>query len=261
MSLQAQSAVINHSQATGSEYLVLLMLANHAHADGTGAYPSVSTLAREARVGIRTCQEAIKRLIQLGELQRELRAGPRGVNVYHICLPGMVRYQEPSVASDPADSAGVRAVAPRSRVRETPQTTASDPAESAPKPSLTVIEPSGTPAGVTHTRASHTRPAPKPGGPKRTVQAEAELPAGWWPTPQMLSEAGVRYPDRDLRAETERFVLWHGARKTRRADWNAEWWLWLTNPARAPASANGHGSPLGNQNAWEMLKRKRGIAL
>ncbi len=157
MSVQAQTAVINHSRARGSVYTVLLMLANHAHADGTNAYPSVETLAREARVSVRTVQGALQHLIAMGEVSCTPREGPRGTNIYSILLP---------IQGTPAESAPrkVRHDTPQI-LQGTPQRTADNPADSAPKPSLTVIEPSVEPRGRAPARTSHTRPAPKPSPP------------------------------------------------------------------------------------------------
>ncbi len=206
------------------------------------SFPSYSKIAESCGVSRPTAMKAVEILREHGLI--EVRKRGTSSNVY------VLQDGPTSKADSPASKGGL----PGGKAALPTVVNDVDPINTQVKTHKVDTE------GVTHARASHTRPAPNHGGPKRPVQAEAELPAGWWPTPRMLDEAGVRYPDRDLRAETERFVLWHGARKTRRADWNAEWWLWLTNPARAPASANGHGPPVGNENAWEMLKRKRGIA-
>jgi AraC-like DNA-binding protein len=63
------SWVIGHSPHGGSELLCLLMVANHAHADGTGAYPSVATLAAECRMSARQVTRLLHRLQDSGALR------------------------------------------------------------------------------------------------------------------------------------------------------------------------------------------------
>jgi hypothetical protein len=65
------------------------MIANHAHADGTGAYPSIETLARECRMSERQIKRIIPLLAQSGELRVEPDKGPRGAHLYTIA--GMPR--------------------------------------------------------------------------------------------------------------------------------------------------------------------------
>ena len=89
MSVQAMSWVIEKSGQKGSNLLVLLMIANHAHTDGTGAYPSVATLAAESRLTERGVQYILAKLESSSELVIERDAGPRGTHLYS--LPGVVR--------------------------------------------------------------------------------------------------------------------------------------------------------------------------
>jgi len=48
--------------------LVLIAMANHAHNDGTGCYPSIATLARKTSLSIRGVQSTVRRLEQTGFL-------------------------------------------------------------------------------------------------------------------------------------------------------------------------------------------------
>lgn len=77
MSVQASSWVIEHSKSKGSARLVLLMIANHAHADGTNAFPSVTTLAKECLMSDRQITRIIQALEASGELQIDRSAGRR----------------------------------------------------------------------------------------------------------------------------------------------------------------------------------------
>lgn len=92
MSVQAISWVIEKSKHKGNSFVVLLMIANHARSDGTGAWPSIKTLARESRISERTVQRTIKRLIRFqngrdSELICDVGRGPNGCNMYSI--PGV----------------------------------------------------------------------------------------------------------------------------------------------------------------------------
>lgn len=73
MSIRSSSLVWDHSRAKGTALLVLLVIADH---DGEGgAWPSIGTIARAARVSESTARRAIRELEQLGELRVELRGG------------------------------------------------------------------------------------------------------------------------------------------------------------------------------------------
>jgi helix-turn-helix protein len=84
MSVQAISWVIDHSKHKGNPLVVLLMIANHARSDGTGAWPSVHTLAKESRLSDRTVQRCIATLSKSKELHVSKAAGPYGANLYSI---------------------------------------------------------------------------------------------------------------------------------------------------------------------------------
>ena len=82
MSVQAMSSVIEHSKHKGNAFVVLLMIANHSKEDGSGAWPSIPTLARKSRIGERTVQRTIARLIRSKELTVEVGNGAKGTNLY-----------------------------------------------------------------------------------------------------------------------------------------------------------------------------------
>ena len=84
MSIRAMSAVMDYSTTEGSTFLVLLMLADHANADGL-CWPSQERVARRARVSRSTVKRAIEELVEAGELKR--RRGGQGAgstNVYQV---------------------------------------------------------------------------------------------------------------------------------------------------------------------------------
>lgn len=66
MSVQSISLVLEHSMSEGAARLVLISIANH---DGEGgSWPSIATIAKEARKSESTVRRAIKDLEELGEL-------------------------------------------------------------------------------------------------------------------------------------------------------------------------------------------------
>lgn len=87
MSVQAMSWVIDFSVHSSNDFVVLLMIANHAKSDGSGAWPSVPTLAKEARCSIRAVQYSIQRLVRSGELHIDRESGPQKARVYSV--PGV----------------------------------------------------------------------------------------------------------------------------------------------------------------------------
>lgn len=73
MSVEQLAVVLHHSNARGTDKLVLVGIANHA-GDG-GAWPAVATLARYANVKPRAVQSSLARLVESGELRRYVQAG------------------------------------------------------------------------------------------------------------------------------------------------------------------------------------------
>lgn len=99
MSVQAMTWAIGCR--TGSEGLknLLSMLGNHAHADGTAAFPHVTTLADEMEVSERTVQRRIPELLDEGfirfgdqELVAHIRADKRPI-VYDLAMSEATRRQ------------------------------------------------------------------------------------------------------------------------------------------------------------------------
>ena len=104
MSVQATTAVWTHSRAKHGARLVLLVIADHAHADGTGCYTSVSTMAKQAMLSERGTQDALRTLEAMGELITDLQAGPSGSNLYSVRLPGLAAMTRPPQNLHPAET-------------------------------------------------------------------------------------------------------------------------------------------------------------
>jgi hypothetical protein len=82
MSLRAAKAVWTHTRQSGSALVVLLALADYAN-DALVAWPSVSTLAKMARINARSVHYALEALAKAGEIQA-IGKGPRGVIKYRL---------------------------------------------------------------------------------------------------------------------------------------------------------------------------------
>jgi hypothetical protein len=76
--------VLDYSEARLGAKLVLISIANHAKRDGTGAWPSVATIAREAGLSDRQVQNLLPDLEKLGELRIDREAGPYGTHLYSL---------------------------------------------------------------------------------------------------------------------------------------------------------------------------------
>ena len=103
----AMNAVFDHSAAEGTALLVLLAIARHGRHDGTGAYPSIDTIAAMVKVSRSTVIRTIDDLNKAGELEVDRRAGPKAANVYVV----VVAARGGSVKSPPD---GVTAMTPPS---------------------------------------------------------------------------------------------------------------------------------------------------
>ena len=84
MSVQAISWVLEQSESRLSARHVLISIANHAKSDGTDAWPSVATIARESRLSVSEVHSSLRELQELGELSVDRAAGPHGCNLYTL---------------------------------------------------------------------------------------------------------------------------------------------------------------------------------
>lgn len=229
VSVLASSWVWEHSESKGTARLVLLALADHAGSDGGDAYPSVTRLALRCGVSKRTVQEALKVLVSLGELVIDKQAGPHGANRYQIAMT-------------PADSAPVQNLRPAAsapdprRSRTTPlQNPHAPPADPAPEPSLTVIEPSGN-------------------RPSRASTAQTEFDLWWEHYPLKVSKGAARKAFPRARRKAPIDVLIAGAvayaeDPSRKPDFTKHPATWLNdecwNDDRTPTRTESNGTRAG----------------
>ena len=148
MSVEALSAVLHHSRATGAAKLVLLGIANHA-GDG-GAWPTLATLGKYANLHPRNVRKHLAKLQELGEIRVTVQAGgtadlddyrrPNRYDVLVVCPPWCDRttqhrdtrarqaplWTNPRAEAPPHDGSAPR---PRTEAPPAPR------AEAPPKPS------------------------------------------------------------------------------------------------------------------------------
>lgn len=85
MSVRVMNRVWECSRAKGSGLLVLLAIADYANDRyAEKAWPGLDAIAQKARCTTRRAQQLLKELAEMGELEVDIQAGPRGCNVYRV---------------------------------------------------------------------------------------------------------------------------------------------------------------------------------
>ena len=133
------SWVIDHAEVGGSELLVLLMVANHAHPDGSKAFPGNDRLAIECRMSERQVRRLLHQLVAHGHLTVDDSRSFYGTKVY-----GIAGMQPDKLSGTRPDTQGTSDRTFQASDR-TPRVVRPDIAMS-PNPSITVREPSLQPS-------------------------------------------------------------------------------------------------------------------
>lgn len=107
MAINVMTWVWDNSAASGTDLLVLLAIADNAHKDGSGAWPTVGSLAQRARISERTIQRCIQRLVEMGELTVKYNGGPDGQNAYTVTMGGDNLSPRQDVTPDTGVTGGV----------------------------------------------------------------------------------------------------------------------------------------------------------
>ena len=87
MSVRILSEIWEHSQAKGSELLLLLALADHADSVTAECYPSVKRLAKLIRMSKRNTQYLLRKLEEDGHITIKPKASPNKTNLYKLHRP------------------------------------------------------------------------------------------------------------------------------------------------------------------------------
>lgn len=129
MSIQAVAWVLEQSEATLADRLVLIAIANHADGKGWNAYPAVPLIAAEAKVDRATVFRALTTLEESGELVVHRRPGRS--NMYGITAL-MGSHDATGKGSQDA-TGGVANTQKRGRkMRPKPSVTVNEPAQRSP---------------------------------------------------------------------------------------------------------------------------------
>ena len=107
MSINVMSIVWKNSRNKGSVLLLELAIADHAHDDGTGAWPSVDALARKIRMSTRATQKILRKLEKSREMTTLIGAGPHGCNAYRIEIKRIVQRRGEKFSPRTRGAAGV----------------------------------------------------------------------------------------------------------------------------------------------------------
>jgi hypothetical protein len=141
--------VLRHSPVAGAARLVLIVLADRADHEGRNAYPSVSSIANDARCSESTVHRVLRELEAAGHIVRE-GVSHRRTTMYRVAMQEMLAPSRPSDDGRVAKSEGgpISGADPSD-----PETGTSDgrtevPPTIGPEPSVTVLEPSEEPARV-----------------------------------------------------------------------------------------------------------------
>ena len=100
MSVRVSNWVWENSGQSASSLLVLLALADHAHDNGSGAYPSMATLARKVRMSPRQVRRIVHAIAQDGEIIIDERRGRGHANLYSFTFIASERAVSEDLKSD-----------------------------------------------------------------------------------------------------------------------------------------------------------------
>ncbi|HEY7821678.1 MAG TPA: helix-turn-helix domain-containing protein [Acidimicrobiia bacterium] len=208
MSVEAMAMVLHHSQASGTDKVVLLGIANH-EGDG-GSWPAVATLAKYARCSERSVRYSLKRLVESGELVVVRQGGgssemrdDRRPNLYRVrvsCPPscaGGTDHRERGEADCRPQVDGVKQASERGEAgfRDGVKPTAAEPS----------IEPS------------------------KNHQRKSSMTDSWQPDAANVERLKAKYPRLHLQDEIDKFRDHWISKGERRADWNAGLRTWMAN--------------------------------
>lgn len=149
MSIEAMTYVLDHSRSKKAKRAVLLVLAWHHNATTGAIFPSEETIANEAGLSVRAVRDALRALVDDGEIERD-RGRSYRYRIVGLETGGDCR----SHGSEPAGIAGP------------------GPAVSVLEPAESVTGPAGTAAEPKKNRNEHQDDAPPTEDEKARVRAD-----------------------------------------------------------------------------------------
>ncbi len=225
MSIHVMSYVWRTSKAKGSDLLLLLAIADHAHDDGCKAFPSVDHLAKKTRLSRRQTQYNMRSLVEMGELVIEENAGPKGVHMYRIPMEGgatsctgamIAGVQNPTKGGATHGTEGVQPIAHKPSVK--------------PSENLNLAK------MPNKTQSNRRKP-------------ETPIPDDFVLTPDMLNGAIEKGMDaKRAHYQFDRMRNWADANEVRKRDWMAQWRNWILKDI----ADNGSSASPDRPNQWRL---------
>jgi hypothetical protein len=254
MSVQAAAWVIEHSRHKGANLLCLLMIANHAHADGTGAYPSIATLARECRMSERQIKRIIPLLEKSGELTVAPDKGKRGAHLYTLPLMPHGDKMSPTLRDK---------MSPREQPRGQDVTTARGQVVHALgdiSDALGDIAMSPEPSLEPSKRIKEIPPVTSVTSPKGVKRTTTKIPDDFEVTDHLREQAiGYGVPSEQIAFETEKWRDHHAAKGDVVKDADASWRYWMRGYKNFNrGSPNGQYKTAGEKNDDRVMRLLKG---
>jgi hypothetical protein len=203
MSIEAMVGVLNHSKAQGAAHIVLLNIANHQGEQG--AWPSIPTLARLAKLSDRRVQQILNELVEMGELSIDARAAGYGsvkTNRYWVTLTcpatcdGSFAHREVKSVSDSGEVGFTVGVKPVSQ---------------------------GGEVGFTQTNIEPIKESVK----EPVKKKPHLLPDDWQPSERLLAMFATKWPLINEKIQTEKFKLHRWAKGDKMVDWDLAYQKWM----------------------------------
>ena len=198
------------------EVLILVAMAERAADDGTTTYQAVATIARKARVSVRTCQSRLRALEEAGIITRGDQShtdhlpGNRRPVVYDLAV-----HKTRGADSAPQELRGAESAlrGANSELRGAEQGTLGV--------QLFADNSSLNSSLLDSSKDSVSTPKPQ--------KQNSPVPNPFIVTAELESWAKMETPLADVRRETPKFVDHHTSEGNRKKDWTAAWRNWMRN--------------------------------
>ena len=203
MSIEAMVGALNHSKAQGAAHIVLLNIANHQGEQG--AWPSIPTLARLAKVSDRRVQQILNELVAMGELRVDPRAAGYGsikTNRYWVTLTC------PATCDGSFAHREVKSVSRGGEVGFTDG-----------------VKPISLGGEVDFTQ-NNIKPKENQNKTKESKK-QSLLDESWQPSEKLLAMFAIKWPLLKAAEDTEAFRLYHRAKGSKFVDWDLAYQQWM----------------------------------
>lgn len=207
MSVHVMSWVLRNSDARLGDRLVLLVLADHAKDDGTSAWPSVATIADEARLSRRGATYCLGNLERAGAIVKTGQSR-HGTNVWTVVMAEQQALDTSTPDTQDAHSLPAQILRGVQDDAQTSEAVAPDPSENHPSTPPVAPPQGGAPSRAVHGGGNGRRRRRRREDPSATLQTVAgrfapdDLVDPW--TRQVYANLGVNLPDGATHADAER---------------------------------------------------------